>query len=163
MTKYIIMAAFFTLVTSITHAQISDAEAEAIANLLGVQKKEAIARLVSVSNKDSIAFWKLYDTYQKENMSLSRERIKLYEQTAESYGNMTPTVADSLSRRYFNNRVSHEKSLQDYYQKIKTAINAVVAFEFYQAEIYLLTQIRSTIMQRIPTYGEIQLDIKRRQ
>ena len=42
-------------------AQTSDAEAEAIVNLLGVQKKEAIAKLVSVSGKDSIAFWKLYE------------------------------------------------------------------------------------------------------
>jgi len=42
-------------------AQTSDAEAEAIVNLLGVQKKEAIAKLVSATGKDSIAFWKLYD------------------------------------------------------------------------------------------------------
>jgi hypothetical protein len=33
------------------YAQTSDAEADAIINLLGVQKREAVAKLVSVSGK----------------------------------------------------------------------------------------------------------------
>jgi hypothetical protein len=163
MSKYIFMAVFCTYATLAVYAQTSDAEAEAMVNLLGVQKKEAMAKLVSVSGKDSAAFWKLYDEYQKENKAMARDRIKLYEQTAHSYGNMTPAVADSLSRKYFNNRTSQEKSLQDYYQKIKTATNAVVAFQFYQAEVYLLTQVRASIMQQIPTYGEIQIATKKKQ
>jgi len=35
------------------------------------------------------------------------------------------------------------------------ATNSVVALEFYQAEVYLLTQIRAQIMQQIPTYGQL--------
>ena len=35
------------------------------------------------------------------------------------------------------------------------ATNPVLAFQFYQAEVYLLTQIRATIMQQIPTYGQL--------
>lgn len=163
MTKQILLVVFFVFTALAAYCQISDAEADAIANLLNVQKKEAIAKLVYVPEKDSIPFWKLYEAYQKENISLARERIKLYEQTAESYGEMTPYVADSLSHRYFNNRELQEKSLQQYYQKIKLATNAVVAFEFYQAEIYLLNQVRSMIMERIPTYGEVQLNIKRKE
>lgn len=46
-------------------AQTSDAEAEALINLFGVQKREAIAQLVPVSGKDSVAFWKIYDEYDK--------------------------------------------------------------------------------------------------
>ncbi len=59
-----------------------------------------------------------------------------------------------LSCKYFDNRMSQEKSLQEYYQKIKSATNAVTAFEFYQAEVYILTQVRAYIMQQIPTYSE---------
>ncbi|WP_066404466.1 hypothetical protein [Flavisolibacter tropicus] len=163
MSKYIFMAVFCTYATITTYAQTSDAEAEAMVNLLGVQKKEAIAKLVAVSGKDSVAFWKIYNEYQKENIAQAKERIKLYEQTAQSYGNMTPAVADSLSHRYFNNRVSQEKTLQEYYKKIKAATNAVIAFEFYQAEVYLLTQIRASIMQQIPTYGEVKMATKKKE
>src|SRR5262249_13913826 len=124
-------------------------------------KREAVAQLVSVSGKDSVAFWKLYDQYQNENLGLSKARIQVYERTALSYNSMTPAVADSLAQKLFENRVAQEKSLQDYYGKIKTATNAVVAFQFYQAEVYLLTQIRATIMQQIPTYGEFLKKIKK--
>jgi hypothetical protein len=68
---------------------------------------------------------------------------------------MTPAVADSLANKYFSNRMEQEKTLETYYKKIKAATNAVVAFEFYQAEVYLLTQIRAQIMQQIPTYGQL--------
>jgi hypothetical protein len=160
--KNLLLAFLCMGITSTSFAQTSDAEAEAIVNLLGVQKKEAIAKLVSVSGKDSIAFWKLYNDYQQKNLVTAKSRINLYEKTAHSYGNMTPATADSLATRYFENRAGQEKSLEEYYNKIKVATNAVIAFEFYQAEVYLLTQIRAHIMQQIPTYGQVQAASKKK-
>ena len=148
---------FFMCATFVAKSQISDAEAEAIINLLGVQKKEAIAKLVPVSGKDSVSFWNLYDQYQKDNKKIALARLSLYEKTAEAYSHMTPALADSLAVKYFANRVTQEKSLEEYYKKIKTATNAIVAFEFYQAEVYMLTQLRAGIMQQIPTYGQLKL------
>ena len=68
----------------------------------------------------------------------------------------------TLAKRYFDNRQSQEKSLEEYYKKVKAATNATLAFEFYQAEVYLLTQIRASIMQQIPTYGQVQLAAKKK-
>ena len=143
-----------------TFAQTSDAEAEAIINLLGVQKKEAISKLVNASGKDSVAFWKIYDEYTKQNVGTAKDRIRLYEQTARAYTGLSSATADSLAKKYFENRINQEKMLEVYYNKIKTATNPVLAFEFYQAEVYLLTQIRAQIMQQIPTYGQFQAMVK---
>ena len=159
--KFTLMTVLFMFAISGTYAQTSDAEAEAIANLLGVQKKEAISKLVQVTGKDSVAFWKIYDEYQQSNKLTAKSRINLYETTALAYSNLTQPVADSLATKYFANRLEQEKSLETYYKKIKAATNAVVAFEFYQAEVYLLTQIRASIMQQIPTYGQLQLASKK--
>lgn len=158
--KTTLLAIVCVLSSTIVYAQMSDAEAEATANLLSVQKKEVIMKLVSVTGKDSVAFWKLYDEYLQKNKMLAKQRLQLYEQTARSYNNMTPGAADSLAKRYFANRDEQEKSLEDYYHKIKASTNGVAAFEFYQAETYLLTQVRAKIMQQIPTYGEYQNAIK---
>lgn len=136
-------------------AQTSDAEADAIARLLGVQKKEAVAQMVYVSPQDSAAFWKLYDEFKQSNIADGKERIKLFEETALSYSAMTPETADALANRYFKLRVKQEKTLEEYYKKIKAATNATTAFQFYQAEIYMLTMMRGTIMQQIPTFGEV--------
>ena len=152
--RNLLMFLFCIGTVSTSFAQTSDAEAEAIINLLGVQKKEAVAKLVPVHGKDSVAFWKLYEEYHQKNLATGKQRMKLYEQTANAYANMTPKIADSLATQYFANRFGQEKSLEEYYKKIKAATNAVIAFEFYQAEVYLLTQIRASIMQQIPTYGQ---------
>jgi len=159
--KIMILATLFIGTFSGIQAQTSDAEADAIVNLLGVQKKEAISQLVVVSGQDSVAFWKLYDEFQQLNKANAKERITLYESTAMAYNNMTPAKADSLAVKYFANRQDQEKTLETYYKKIKTATNALVAFEFYQAEVYMLTQIRAAIMQQIPTYGELHRSMKK--
>ncbi|HEX6182036.1 MAG TPA: hypothetical protein VFZ47_12370 [Chitinophagaceae bacterium] len=160
--KKIFLALICATSIFVLRAQTSDAEAEAIVNLLGVQKKEAIAKMVSVTGKDSVAFWKLYDAYQNENRQLAKNRIRLYEQTARAYGNMNAGTADSLAKKYFENRLVQEKNLEDYYKKIKSATSAITAFEFYQAEVYLLTQIRASIMQQIPTYGEFKAAVQKK-
>jgi len=159
--KSILITLFsFGMITS-SFAQTSDAEADAIINLLGVQKKEAVSKLVPVSGKDSVAFWKIYDEYQQLNKSTARSRLALYERTAQAYKNMTPVVADSLAGKYFANRMDQEKTLEVYYTKIKAATNPVIAFEFFQAETYLLTMIRAQIMAQVPTYGQLQANMKK--
>jgi hypothetical protein len=155
-TKFTFLAMLFTGAAFTANSQVSDAEAEAIINLLGVQKREAIAKLVPVSGKDSVNFWNLYTAYEKENKQIALSRLALYEKTAAAYSNMTGAVADSLAMKYFDNRFKQERSLEDYYKKIKASTNAVIAFEFYQAEVYMLTQLRASIMQQIPTYGQLK-------
>jgi len=150
-------------VTSASFAQTSDAEADAMINLLGVQKREAVSKLVYVATKDSATFWKIYDEYMVANKATAKIRMRLYESTAQAYGNMNAKTADSLATAYFSNRNDQEKSLQTYYNKLKASVNAVTAFEFYQAEVYLLTQIRASIMQQVPTYGEIHRAVKAKQ
>ncbi|HEY3430544.1 MAG TPA: hypothetical protein VGK39_07705 [Cyclobacteriaceae bacterium] len=157
-----VLIAILCVCASTSFAQTSDAEAEAMINLLGIQKKEAIAQLVEVSGKDSVAFWKIYDEYQIANKKTAIARLKLYEKTALSYNNMTSGRADSLAKVYFVNRVEQEKTLEAYYNKVKNATNAVVGFEFYQAEVYLLTQLRAQIMMQIPTYGQLKIMAKKK-
>lgn len=156
-----LLLAILCACTTVSFAQTSDAEAEALINLLGVQKREAVGQLVQVSGKDSVAFWKIYDDYQKVNKKTALQRIKLYEKTAIAYNNLTPAKADSLANQYFVNRSEQEKMLETYYKKVKTATNANVAFQFYQAELYLTTQIRAQIMMQIPTYGQLMNSAKR--
>ena len=141
-------------------AQTSDAEAEAIVNLLGVQKREAVAQLVQVSGKDSVAFWKVYSEYEKSSSKFAKARLTLYEKTAVAYASMTPMMADSLASKQFQLRAEQEKDLENYYKKMKAATNSVVAFMFYQSETYLLTQLRAQIMAQIPTYGQLLKVIK---
>ena len=55
-TKLIPVVILSMIMSFAVSAQTSDAEAEAMANLLGVQKREIIMKLVSISGKDSSRF-----------------------------------------------------------------------------------------------------------
>jgi len=155
MKKNLLLLMLFFISTVATYSQTSDAELEAMINLLGVQKKEAVAKLVALTPTEADAFWKIYDEYQVENKKTTVDRMKLYEKTANSYSSLTPEIAESLSTEYFKNRKDQENNLETYFKKIKKATNAKVAFQFYQAEVYLLTLLRAQIMQQIPTYGHL--------
>src|SRR4051812_31229816 len=98
--KSIIMALICAYVTNGTFAQTSDAEADAMANLLMVQKKEAVSKMVLIPETNADSFWKIYDEYQQKNRAITKARIKLYEKTAYAYSNLTPIVADSLALKY---------------------------------------------------------------
>ncbi|HSD07519.1 hypothetical protein [Flavobacterium sp.] len=155
MKKKLLLLLFF--VSTITaFSQTSDAELEAMVNLLVVQKKEAVGKLMNIPPSDAEVFWKIYDDYQLENKKTTLERLRLYEKTANAYNDLKPELAESLANQYFKNRNEQENSLETYYKKIKKATNATLAFQFYQAEVYLLTLVRAQIMQQIPTYGQVQ-------
>ena len=74
--KALVLSIVFIIVGFAAQSQTSDAEAEAIINLLGVQKKQAIEKLVPVTGKDSVAFWKLYNEYEKENKVFAVNRSR---------------------------------------------------------------------------------------
>jgi hypothetical protein len=157
--KSFLLAVMFCGAGFTTYAQFSpaeaDAESEAIITLLGIQKKEAVSKLVHVAKKDSAAFWKIYNEYLTESKANAKTRMGLYEKTAQSYSDMNAKTADSLATAFYKQRSEQETIIKDYYGKIKKAVDPVVAFQFYQAEVYLITQIRAQIMQQIPTYGEL--------
>lgn len=155
MKKKLLLSMLFFVSAVATYSQTSDAELDAMVNLLGIQKKEAVAKLVAVPAADADAFWKVYDEYQLENKKTAVDRMKLYEKTALAYKDLNTAAAESLAMDYFKNRKDQENTLETYYRKIKKATNAAVAFQFYQAEVYLLTLVRAQIMQQIPTYGQL--------
>lgn len=79
-TKFTLLTVLGIFLSFTVKAQTSDAEAEAMANLLGVQKKEAVSKLVPVSGKDSINFWKIYDEYQRANMNTIKKGLNYMKQ-----------------------------------------------------------------------------------
>ena len=50
----------------------------------------------------------------------------------------------------------NDKLIADYYKKIKKSAGTKAAAQFYQIEGYILSKIRSTIMENIPLIGELE-------
>jgi hypothetical protein len=151
-----VLAVVLTCTTFSSFSQaVSNDELDAVVTLLGVQKRDLVKELVNITAKDSASFWKVYAAFEQDQKKNRKERIQAYEKFASSYDKMDDKTADELSKSFFKNRLEQEKLLEEYYGKMKVATSASLAIQFYQAETYYITLARATIMQQLPTYGQI--------
>jgi hypothetical protein len=63
---------------------------------------------------------------------------------------MTNEVAEKWIADVIKLSSSTDKLLVTYYKKVKKATNPVIGLKFYQIESYILTSIRSAILDDIP-------------
>ena len=142
-------------VTSASFAQTSDAEADAMINLLGVQKREAVSKLVYVATKDSATFWKIYDEYEIERKAIGKEKYSLLEKYAQHYGTMDAETMDDIMNDMIALTNKTDKLQATYYGKVKKAAGVKAASQFLQLEYYLSAAIRAAILEEIPFIGEL--------
>jgi hypothetical protein len=157
MKKIAIVFALTFLLNVSSKAQSYSEEVDAVQAIFGIEKREMIKSLIKMTPEESQAFWPVYEAYEAERKTLGKKRIELLAQTAEAYKNMTPEKAESLAAAAITQSADTEKLLSKYFAKMKKATNAVIGFEFYQAEVYLLNEVRSSIISEFPMYSEIKV------
>ncbi len=128
-------------------------EVDAYQAIFGKEKKELIRDLIKMTPEESTKFWPVYDAYEVERKELGRARMKLLANLSDAYSNMTPEKADAVTLETIKLGEQNDKLLKSYYGKVKKATSANIGFEFYQTELYLLTEIRAALMETIPLYS----------
>jgi hypothetical protein len=63
---------------------------------------------------------------------------------------MTNDEADEWTTAVMKLSASTDKLIKTYYKKIKKATNPIVATQFYQVEVYILTGIRMEVLDEVP-------------
>ncbi len=118
-------------------------------------KKELVRIGMELTAADSVKFWPIYDKYEVERQKLGRERILALNDYADNYFNITNAKADDIINRIFRNDAALAKLQQEYYGKVKTALNAMQAAKFMHVEAYLQSTIRSMIQGALPAIGQL--------
>ena len=118
-------------------------------------KKELVRIGMELNATDSVKFWPIYDKYEVERQKLGRERILALNDYADNYFNITNAKADEIINKIFKNDAALAKLQQDYYGKVKTAVNAMTAAKFMHVEAYLQSTIRSMIQGALPAIGQL--------
>ena len=146
------IAAF--LIAAVTFAQSNKEEVDLFQAAAGMQKKEAVAAFVHPSDAQKDAFWKLYDEYEVSRKINGQKRIQVLEQYAKQYKTMTDAQAEAWMKDVIALQSSTDKLIITYYKKVKKATSPLVATQFYQIENYILSVVRSEILDEIPFLGE---------
>jgi hypothetical protein len=115
-----------------------------------MDKKAVVADFVHPTEAQKAAFWKLYDEYEVKRKDLGKQRIELLNQYAEQYQKMTSEQADAWTKKVISLQKKTDDLISTYYGKVKVVTDGIVATQFYQIETFILTAVRSEILEAVP-------------
>jgi hypothetical protein len=155
MKKVILLLALAFSATTFAQSTMKD-DIDIVQSLYGKSKAELVKQYMALSGTEETEFTKVYDAYEVERKKLGQEKIMLINQYATDYETLTNEKADVLAKGTLKNNAAYEKLYSNYYGKAKKVIGAMNAMKFIQLEIYLQTEIRSSIQNAIPFVGELE-------
>ncbi len=143
------------MISSILFAQTVKEEVDLFQAAFGMEKKAMVAEFVTPAPEQADAFWALYDEYENQRKVLGKERMELLLYYAAKYATLTSEEADAWTLAVIALQKKTDALLNTYYKKVKKATNGIVATQFYQIEIYILTAIRMEILENVPFIEEL--------
>lgn len=129
-------------------------EIEMMQMAFGLEKMQLVAAYVNPGDEFRETVIGLYEEYEEQRMELGKERIELLNHYAENWDGMTNEQADEWMKKVLNLSKRNDKLIKKYYKKVKKSSNAIIATQFYQIEMYILTTIRYALYDSIPFVGE---------
>jgi hypothetical protein len=136
-------------------AQGNKAEVEILQSVFGMEKKSVAAKFIKLEGAAKDAFWKAYDEYENERIDLGKKRVALLEKYTSNYRTLDDKSTDEIVNEMIVLQGETDKLIVTYYKKIKKEAGVKPAAQFYQLEGYVLSKIRSEIMENIPVIGEL--------
>lgn len=144
-------------VTSGVFAQSTEKEdLEIIQGVYGKSKKELAQAYMAIPETQSASFWKIYDEFETERKALGTAKVKIINDYATNYLNLTDESADKIAKAGLKNNLDYQKLFSKYYDKYKKAVGAVAAAKIIQFENYMQTTVQAEIQDSIPFIGEIE-------
>ena len=151
---FTISLALISMSTSL-FAQSNTEGIDMVQSIFGMEKKTLVAAVIQPEAGKSDAFWILYDQYETKRKELGKRRIALLNSYADSYDTLDEVSIDKILKEMMSLQVTTDKLIGSYAKKIKKSVDVKTAAQFYQIEGYLLSKIRTVILENIPVIGEL--------
>jgi hypothetical protein len=132
-------------------AQSNQDEIELMQSLYGMEKRDIVAEFIELSEVQEQEFWTLYDAYENERKELGKKKFQLLQSYVDDYGQVKAEDADNFMKQAIPLRIKSDKLTDNYYKKIKTKTDPIVAMQFYQIENYLADAIKMELLEDIYT------------
>lgn len=129
---------------------------DVVQSLYGKSKAELVNQYMGLTGDKAAGFAKIYEAYELDRKKLGEEKIHLINQYATDYSALTDDKADVIVKGVLKNNTAYDKLYSTYYEKVKKVAGAINAAKFIQLEIYLQTEIRSSLQNSIPFVGELE-------
>ena len=151
MTKLIRSILFISCISFNSIAQTNQDEVQLMQSLYGMEKRDIVAEFIELSDSQQNEFWLLYDEYEIKRQEIGKERFRLLTSYVNDYGEVKPENADNFMKKVIPLRIKSDKLIDNYYKKVKTKTDPIVAMQFYQIENYLFDAIKMELLEEIYT------------
>jgi hypothetical protein len=152
--KKIILTTVMVGLAYLAYSQSNKEEVDLVQSVFGMEKKAMAAEFIKLEGAQKDAFWTTYDEYESKRKALGKKRIDLLNKYVSSYTSLDDPSTDRVIKDVMSLQRDTDKLVDTYYNKIKKGSGIKAAAQFYQFENYILSKIRSEIMENIPLIGE---------
>ncbi|WP_296698157.1 hypothetical protein, partial [Algoriphagus sp.] len=121
-------------VDAISQTMTIDDEITLIQSAFGKDKKMLVDAYMDLPDAIAPGFWTVYQAYEEERKSISRERMIIINDYLENFETIGEDEADDLAKRTINNDIALSKLHSKYYKKFKKVSSALIAAKFLQID-----------------------------
>lgn len=140
----------------VLQAQEWSDESSMIQSLFGSDKRNIVSEFVGVEGNNRIEFLKLYDEYEQSRKTLGQKKFTLLNNYVKNYKSLTEAETEEVMKEIMLLSSGQEKLVASFYKKIKKKCGVVAAAQFYQIEWYLLSEIRTAVLESIPIINQLE-------
>jgi hypothetical protein len=119
----------------------SDIQAERVA---------VIGQIMQLNEADSAKFWPIYREYQTELTALNDIKIGVVREYVENYDKVTDKAADRSANTIFDFESKRLALKKKYYERMKNALSAKTALQFFQVENQILMLLDLQLSSSLP-------------
>ena len=149
MRKLLLSALFIICLSYNNFAQTNQDEIQLMQSLYGMEKRDIVAEYVELYDSQEKEFWSIYDEYEIKRQEIGKERFRILTSYVNDYGEVKPENADRFMKQVIPLRIKADKLVDNYYKKVKSSTDPIVAMQFYQIENYLSDAIRMELLEEI--------------
>nr|WP_321451286.1 hypothetical protein [uncultured Carboxylicivirga sp.] len=148
--KTSIVLCVLILLASNLKAQTSKAEVDYIQSIFGMEKKALVNEVVKPNEAKQSIFWNIYDEYEGKRKELGQKRFELLESYGDELASLTNEKAESLLKEMSTLIKQNDKLLASYVKKVSKSVSPVVALQFQQVEMYVISELRVSLASGLP-------------
>jgi hypothetical protein len=151
----ILFAFAFALIGIGLQAQDAKDELHMIKMLFGSDKDLIVNEFVRVEGANKGKFQVLYLEFENVRKEVGQQKFSVLNNYVKSYNTLPEAELDKIMKEIIKLNAEQDKLLASYYKKVKKQCGIAVAAQFYQIEWYLLSEIRTAILENIPVISEL--------
>ena len=145
-----VMALAMLVMSAVPAMAQSDDNMEILREKVRADMKLTVAQNMPLTDEEGKAFWPVYDAYQEEKGKLNQQRLKVIEDYAAHFQNLSDEVARDLVDRSIGIQKDAVKLMESYLPKFRKAVGDKKTARFYQIESKIDAVINFGLAANIP-------------